>query len=78
MSNNRNCVDFGWGAPSIHEQFPELSEDVANHIEKDREAMLRLRIRGYLTDSQRDSVMKKIVKSIEKALNASPLGEQSE
>lgn len=68
MSYHRNGVDFGWGAPSIHEQFPELAEDVATHLEKDREAMLRLRIRGYLTDSARDSVMKKIVKSLEKAL----------
>lgn len=68
MNNNRNCVEFGWGAPSIHEQFPELSENVANHLEKDREAMLRLRIRGYLTNSSRDNVMKKIVKSLEKAL----------
>ncbi|WP_266029913.1 hypothetical protein [Brucella intermedia] len=68
MSNHRNGVDFGWGAPSIQEQFPELSEDVASLLEKDREAMLRLRLRGYLTDSARDSVVKKIVKSLEKAL----------
>lgn len=68
MSNHRNGVDFGWGAPSIQEQFPELSEDVASLFEKDREAMLRLRLRGYLTDSARDNVMKKFVKSLEKAL----------
>lgn len=66
MSNQRNGVDLGWGAPSIQEQFPELSEDVASLLEKDREAVLRLR--GYLTDSARDSVVKKIVKSLEKAL----------
>lgn len=67
-SNSRNGVDFGWGAPPIHEQFPELAEDVANHFERDSKAMLRLRLRGYLTDSTHGNVMKKIVKSLEKAL----------
>lgn len=62
-------VEFGWGARKFSEQFPQLSEDEASHFDKDNDAMIRLKIRGYLTPSQKDSVMKKIARSIEKSLN---------
>lgn len=61
-------IIFGWGAPKLKEQFPELPDDVADHFQKDSEAMLRLRIRGYVTDSQRDAIIKKLVKEISKAI----------
>lgn len=61
-------IILGWGAPSIKEQFPELADDVADHFQKDSEALSRLRIRGYVTDSQRTSIVNKLVKEISKAV----------
>ena len=70
----RNGVEFGWGAPPMKEQHPVLPDAEAEQFDLDNAAMLRLRARGYLTDSQRDSVIKKIAKSIgteiRKALSA--------
>ncbi|MEJ5019265.1 hypothetical protein WH297_05870 [Ochrobactrum vermis] len=61
-------IILGWGAPKFKEQFPELPDHVAEHFQKDSEAMLRLRIRGYVTDSQRDAITKKLFKEISKAI----------
>lgn len=61
-------IILGWGAPTFKEQFPDLPDDIADHFQKDSEAMLRLRIRGYVTDSQRDAITKKLVKEISKAV----------
>ena len=61
-------VLFGWDAPSMKEQFPTLSDDDAERFDKDSEALTRLRIRGYLSDNQRESVMKKISRAIADAL----------
>jgi hypothetical protein len=52
-------VIFGWAAPPIKEQFPEIDAETAAHFDKDNEAMVRLHIRGFLTDSQRNAAMKK-------------------
>lgn len=61
-------AEFGWSAPPFKEQFPKLSDTVAAQFDADNTAMIRLRIRGYMTESQRDSVMKKITVAIKKAL----------
>ncbi|WP_247996624.1 hypothetical protein [Brucella tritici] len=61
-------IILGWGAPTFKEQFTELPDDIADHFQKDSEAMLRLRIRGYVTDSQRDAITKKLVKEISQAI----------
>ena len=63
-------AEFGWGAPKFKEQFPLLSEDIADHFDRDNEAMIRLFIRGYITPSQRDAAMKKIGRAIQKALRS--------
>lgn len=64
---NREVI-LGWGAPSIQEQFPELPDDVSDHFQKDSEALSRLRLRGYVTDNQRDAILKKLFKSISTAV----------
>lgn len=65
---SKNTFDFGWGAPPMKEQFPEMSDHDAEHFDKDNQALTRLRIRGYLTDSARDAALKKIGKAIAKSL----------
>lgn len=63
MSAN-NSVEFGWGAPPMREQHPVLSDEVAAHFDKDNEALIRLSLRGYLTNSAKHAAMKKITKRI--------------
>lgn len=74
----RDQIIFGWGAPKFKEQFPELPDDVAGHFQKDSEALMRLRIRGYVTDSQRSAIIKKLSKEISKAVikATSPTGDE--
>lgn len=57
-------VIFGWDAPPMKEQFPMLSRDMCEHFDKDNEAIIRLHVRGFITDSMRDSAMKKVVRKI--------------
>jgi len=64
----REQIIFGWGAPTFKEQFPELPDHVAEHFQKDSQALLRLRIRGYITDSARETIIKKLGKEISKAV----------
>lgn len=64
-------IVFGWGAPTFKEQFPELLDEVAEHFQKDSEALTRLRIRGYITDSQRNSIINKLGKEISKSVSES-------
>lgn len=63
-------IELGWGAPSFKDQFPQLPADVAEHFDKDNKALIRLRVRGYLTDSARDAAIKKIGKAAERELVA--------
>lgn len=68
MSNS--YVEFGWSAPKMKEQFPELSDYLADQFDQDNEALFRLSVRGYLTDSSKRAAMKKITRGIERALRA--------
>lgn len=65
---NAEYVELGFMAPPIGEQFPELPEDVADAFTKDSIELSRLRMRGYITDSQRASIIKKLTKAIEREL----------
>lgn len=60
--------ELGWDAPSFKEQFPELSDYDAAHFDLDNDALTRMRIRGYMTDSARNSAIKKIGKALERSL----------
>lgn len=59
-----NGVEFGWGAPPMKEQHPVLPDFTADQFDKDNAALIRLSLRGYLTDSQKHQAMKKITKAI--------------
>lgn len=66
MPNNE--VIFGWGAPPVKQQHPVLPDDVAAHFDKDNEALIRLSLRGYLTDGQKRAAMAKITRRIGKEI----------
>jgi hypothetical protein len=63
---------FGWGAPPFQEQFPTLSAEDAHHFDADNEALMRLRVRGYLTDRERDNAIEKITKRLSICLATPP------
>lgn len=63
-------VEFGWAAPPMKEQHPVLPDFDADQFDKDNAALIRLSIRGYLTDSQKHAAMRKITASIGKEIRA--------
>lgn len=65
-----NSVEFGWGAPPMKEQHPALPDFEADQFDKDNAALIRLSLRGYLTDSQKHAAMRKITSSIGKEIRA--------
>jgi hypothetical protein len=67
MSDKPHAV-FGWGAPPFKEQFPQMDDKTAHNFDLDNAAIIRLHIHGVLTDSQRDSAIRKVTKRIEKVL----------
>ena len=62
-------VVFGWAAPPFAEQFPSLPANEAEHFDMDNQAIIRLSLRGYLTDSQITAARNKVTKAIQIALN---------
>lgn len=63
-SSGNNSVEFGWGAPPMKEQHPAIPDFEADQFDKDNAALIRLSVRGYLTDAQKLSAMKKITSAI--------------
>ena len=68
-------VELGWGAPSISEQFNGfLPADVLHQYDQDKEAISRLRLRGYLTDSAHAVIVKKFTQSLGRKVTARATG----
>ena len=68
MSEVPDGVEFGWGAKPMAEQLPMIRQKDAEHFDKDNDAIIRLHVRGMLTDSQRDAAFKKLTKKIEQSI----------
>lgn len=62
---SRNEVIFGWGAPSIAAQHPVIPAEKSEQFDKDNMAIIRLSVRGLITDSQRDAAIKKLTRKVE-------------
>lgn len=73
-----NGVEFGWDAPPMKEQHPVLNAYVAEHFDKDNVAVIRLHVRGLITDSQRDAAFRKLTKKIGSAIRAALASEEGE
>lgn len=61
-------ISFGWGAPSFAEQLPQLSAKDAEAADADNKAIIRLSVRGILTETERDRAIKRATRRIEAAL----------
>lgn len=70
MVQGNNSLEMGWGAPPIKEQHPILDDDVAEHFDRDNQALSRLTVRGLLTSSQAEAARKKHVANVVKAIKA--------
>ena len=56
-------------APPLHRQLGVPRSYVRN-VERDYDAILRLRLRGYLSDAARDKAYKRLLQEIPKAVQA--------
>ena len=65
-----NAVELGWSARPMKEQHPILSDEVASNFDKDNVALVRLSMRGYLTDAQKKAARAKLVKEIGREIRA--------
>jgi hypothetical protein len=61
-------IEFGWGAPSFAQQLPDLPPKDAEAFDADNAAIIRLSVRGALTESQRDSAIRKVTRAVERVL----------
>lgn len=72
MKDQKIGIRFGAMAPSIKEQIKEQGFKIdptdCAHLQKDAEAITRLRIRGLLTDSACKSAHDKLFKKITSSL----------
>ena len=63
-------VELGWGRTPIVQQFEGfVDQGLLENFDKDADAISRLRLRGYMTDSQHAGIVKKLTKAIGKAVN---------
>lgn len=61
-------VTFGWGAPPMAELFPVLASGDADAFDADNVAMIRLHVRGIISDSELQRAVKRLTKRIEGAV----------
>lgn len=61
-------IVFGWSAPPLREQFPNLNVEDADHFDLDSKAISRLSVRGLITRAERDSAVQRLSKSISTAV----------
>lgn len=67
---NKASVEMGWGARPLKEQFPMISENDAQHLDRDNQDFHRLKVRGLITDVEARSIRKRYAKSVEEAIKA--------
>ncbi len=61
-------VIFGAFAPSIGQQFPDMDPFIAEHLQIDAQSIIRLMVRGIITNVETDKARKRLVKQITRAL----------
>jgi len=61
-------IQFGWGAASFAEQVPDLPKADAEAADADNAAIIRLSVRGILSEGERDRAIRRATKQIEHAL----------
>jgi hypothetical protein len=67
MDNAKIAIEFGWGAPTIGEQFPNMDDNDAYHFQQDSVTLSRLKIRGVITEAEHKAAIGRLAKAIWKA-----------
>lgn len=55
---------FGWGAPPFAEQLPGFDPVECEHFDKDNAAIVRLHVRGFITQSERDKAITRVTREV--------------
>lgn len=61
------AIEFGWGAPTIAQQFPGMDDNDAYHFQQDAVTLSRLKIRGVITEAEHAAAIRRLAKAIWKA-----------
>ena len=72
MSAPKIAIEFGWAAPTIAQQFPDMEDNDAYHFQQDAVALSRLKIRGVITEAEHAAAIRRLAKSIWKAAQEKP------
>ena len=64
MGNAKLAIEFGWAAPSIGAQFPDMDPNAAYHFQQDAETLSRLKIRGVITAAEHKAAIHRLAKAI--------------
>lgn len=68
---SETTFEQGWAARPFKEQFPQLTDAEAEHLDKLNQYITYLRFADMLTDSQADTMrQKKMPRAVSKALDA--------
>lgn len=62
------AIKFGWGAPTIQEQFPSMDDNEAYHFQQDAMTLSRLKIRGVISDAEHKAAIRRLAKAIWKVM----------
>jgi hypothetical protein len=63
------CLSFGALVDPIGKQVPELDKEVATQFQEDMEAIIRLYIRGIISDKERERGYTRLAKKITAAIS---------
>jgi hypothetical protein len=61
------AIEFGWAAPTIAQQFPNMDDNDAYHFQQDAMTLSRLKVRGVITSSEHRAAIQRLAKAILKA-----------
>lgn len=65
-------IEFGWAAPTIAQQFPDMDENDAYHFQQDAVTLSRLKIRGVITEAEHRAAIQRLSKAIAKSAKKGP------
>lgn len=63
-------LEFGWNAAPFAQQLPQLTALDAEHFDKDNAAIIRLHMRGFITDGERDRAISRVTRDVRAKLRS--------
>jgi hypothetical protein len=61
-------IEMGWAAPKIKDQFPQLSDAVANRLQMDSDSITHLSMRGIITPAEKKKALHRFSANVSDAL----------